>query len=362
MALFPNRKRRCSLVLGLFLFPSVLGLFAEEDVAVVSFSQVSVTLRRAYTDHAAHEVTARQFDFQGTIRGSLQPFKAEGTAFDVRAETGCGFDDSWMSSGTAWHDASSCFNVKDISVRQRLGSKLTVSAGGFDFDRGAGTEATSAANEGWLSGFRITAKPGGVWWSPDRVGIMAGYVGNFQTPNFFARLRHLSDFNYYQVAAEKDLEVMGKFSGEISAIQNVVFVRPAFTSKAIPSQWIHTIGAELIVRASAPITNGYAAQANWQIGPRADLTLRFSRLDPALFVKNSRQILLNGGEYGLGNRVGLVGNYRLIHNFDMTLLVSRAVYAPSGNRWRGFLALSYRFDDLANHVVRNVHKQKKGTS
>ena len=80
---------------------------------------------------------------------------------------------------------------------------VEVQFGGLGINRGVNTEATSYDEDGYISGERITIeRPKQLWLS--EVSFTRAYLGDFYTPNFFARGQRLAISNYWQILGRKD--------------------------------------------------------------------------------------------------------------------------------------------------------------
>jgi hypothetical protein len=80
---------------------------------------------------------------------------------------------------------------------------VEVQFGGLGINRGVNTEATSYDEDGYISGERLTIKrPKQLWLS--ELSYTRAYLGDFYTPNFFARGQRLSISNYWQILGRKD--------------------------------------------------------------------------------------------------------------------------------------------------------------
>ncbi len=105
-------------------------------------------------------VTDRGFEYRVRARARLDLGGDGGTYVTVRAETGKGFDNSWNTTGVGLGSGQGIFNVKTLSLHQRIGSQLQMEAGGIEFDPGAGTDSTYASGDGPMTGYRLLRPSG----------------------------------------------------------------------------------------------------------------------------------------------------------------------------------------------------------
>ena len=156
-----------------------------------------------------------------------------GTFLTIRAETGKGFDNSWNNTGAGLGSGQWIFNVKTLTLHQQIGSQLEVQVGGIEFDPGAGTDSVYAAGDGAMTGYRLLLKKRSAW-QPDKFSLTGGYVGDFATPNMFARFR-MGQVNYVQLLAQQEINKNVAGSAEFDSIRDVAFSRLAIHCRKL---WI----------------------------------------------------------------------------------------------------------------------------
>ena len=148
-------------------------------------------------------------------------------------------------------------SVKDLFAGQRIGQRWEVQAGGIEFDRGAGTEATWADDDGFQVGYRLSFRPLRKRW-PDRLQLTVSRIGEFQHPSVLARFPGMRDPNSVQLLAQKKLGERVELSGEWDRISGVSFARAAVRWK--PPRLLDRIIAETVVRSSDNPSVGYSLQ------------------------------------------------------------------------------------------------------
>jgi hypothetical protein len=242
-----------------------------------------------YMDREAGPVTDRSLQYRLRSRVRVDLRKDGSPFFVVRAETGKGFDNSWNNTGVGLGAAQSVVNVKSVALHQKFGHGIEAQAGGLDFDPGAGTDAVYASGDGHMTGYRsvFTGARAGL---PDRLSFTAGYVGDFDTPNFFSRAR-MDRVNYYQVLLERRLGESIRASAEVDSIRGVAFGRTAVEFRDL---WIFDRAvAEAVVRASGPILVACSSTLthDWSRDWHSDLI--YATLSPAFYQANGRQILFS---------------------------------------------------------------------
>jgi hypothetical protein len=112
-----------------------------------------------YVDTAPGQVSARDLYYKFSTRVQFNLAGDGSTYLQARGESGRSFAASYDYTGLGKHDAYWSFNLKSLYLGQKIGKHFEAQAGGVEFDRGAGTEATYADNDGWLEGYRLIYAP-----------------------------------------------------------------------------------------------------------------------------------------------------------------------------------------------------------
>ena len=326
------------------------GAISRRLLQHVYWEQAELGSRFRYLDAQRGSVFDRDLQLKSSIKVAVS-FWGEWTAIKLRAETGSTFSSSWSYTGVGLHNQGPAFSIKTFYLAQKLNRRVAVRVGSMDFDQGAGTEATYADNDGWVSGYRLGW---GGWktnrWLPDRVGVTAGFIGDYKLPNAFARLYRLGDPNYVQVLAAK------KFRGnestmEFDSIQAIAFVRPAVRVGKVPGHIFDEATLEAMVRLNDSASAGWAATMLKKLGSAKRWTAHatLSDIPQLLFRKGAQEILLNGDSVGLGWRVGLGVRFVPVKNMEVAGFASRGWgEVVIGSRWRAQLGVRYQFGELMN--------------
>jgi hypothetical protein len=112
-----------------------------------------------YVDTAPGQVSARDLYYKFSTRVQFNLAGDGSTYLQARGESGRSFAASYDYTGIGKHDAYWSFNLKSLYLGQKIGKRFEMQAGGVEFDRGAGSEATYADNDGWLEGYRLMYSP-----------------------------------------------------------------------------------------------------------------------------------------------------------------------------------------------------------
>jgi hypothetical protein len=225
--------------------------------------------------------------------------------------------------------------------------------GGLGINHGVNTEATSYDDDGYISGERLSIKrPDKIWLS--EVSYTRAFLGEFYTPNFFARAEDLSKENYWQILGRKDFGKRLAFSADYtqSSPKSMVpfptapftlnYMREGILADVHESKVLDKVRFEAYQRINAtqlapttPIAagKGYAITLTRSFKNRLSLDAGIADID-MFYVTNMGMNLqamelgltVNGDQYGVGRRyfvrptvpltsyISLVGNYS--HLFD----------------------------------------------
>lgn len=222
--------------------------------------------------------------------------------------------------------------------------------GGLGINRGVNTEATSYDDDGYIAGERLTIeRPKQLWLS--ELSYTRAYLGDFYTPNFFARGQRLSESNYWQILGRKDLGKRVAISADYtySAPENLVekayilkTTREGILADVRESKVFDKVRLEAYQRinggefaAGIPFSDGkgYALTVSRSFKKRFSFDAGIADIDIA-YINNmgldvqalELGLTVNGDQYGIGKRyfvrptipltqsLSLVGNYS--HLFD----------------------------------------------
>ncbi len=239
---------------------------------------------------------------------------------------------------------------------------ITAEFGGIGINHGVNTEATSYDDDGYMSGERITIKrPKRIWLS--EVSYTRSYLGDWYTPNFFARGQRLSKSNYWQVLGRKDfgkriavsadytLTTPDRVPVALKTTREAIFA-DVHRSKVIDSARFEAYQRITTVPSlTGPIYggNGYALTLTRSFKKRFSIDAGIADIDENYFIYlggSTQAIILglavNGDQYGLGKRyfvrptiplargVSLVGNFNHIYSTVPTIDIWNAQALSAG--------------------------------
>jgi hypothetical protein len=321
--------------------------------------------RYLYSDNARGIITDRESQYKVSI-GLQVNFDAEGSTYlAARSETGNSFGNSWNNTGQGLGAAQTNFSVKTLFLGQKFGRRAEFQVGGIEFDRGTGSQATYAAGEGFLTGYRVRIVPSAGNWRPDAISLTFGQASDFGSPNVVSRLHRLGDVNYVQVLTQKKLGERDEASLEADSIAGIGYLRGALRAYKLD----HAVFDDVLVEAIGRVSDGPAWA--WSVTAGKDLDRPknwraeaiYVDMPAAVFVSSSAssnasssgQVLQNWGEFGLGQRIGASLRYRVTRDFSLSFLGSRRTDdTPDTYRWRGFLAARYDFAPLARRALQHM--------
>ena len=319
------------------------------------FVNMESDFRYRYLDRGASRVSDR--DFQHKISTQLQiNLRSNGATYlSMRGETGRSFSSSWDYNGKGLNRGYWSYNLKSFYLGHKIGAGLEAQVGGIEFDRGAGSEATYADNDGWMEGYRLRYSNKKLRLAPDKYSITIGYVGDFARPNFFERASRMGEINYLQALASKDFGNKS-VSAEFDTVGGVRYTREAIRAKKLSFVVVDELQVESIARLSGHARFGWSANLAKDIGEakRIRLGVFYSDIPSRMFVNAKTTVLLNGDSYALGRRIGPVGRYTPAKNLEVSFFASTRLDSVPGCRYRAQLAVKYQFADALNRVLKSL--------
>jgi hypothetical protein len=317
------------------------------------FDQTDPAMRFRYADKAPHQVTNRDFDYKLTSKVRFDIVGEGRTYLEFRGESGKSFTTSFDNTGVGKSPGYWSFNLKTLTLGQKLGQHYEAQVGSLSFDYGAGTEATYADNDGWFSGYRFRATSFHYRWLPNAASISIGFVGDFSQPNAFARLHRLGDENYIQALALKNFAADKIASVEFDSFQSVCFARLGFDWTKMPVHVFDEMRIEEMTRASDGPTFGFSGQVVRKVDPagRVNGGFFYSQIPSNLFVLGKTQLLLNGDLYTTGRRLGPIVRVSPFKALEITLVGTERVDRTPSCRYRGDVRVRYQAAPLLNRLL-----------
>jgi len=319
----------------------------------IQFASADAITHFRYMDSGPGTVTARDEYYKISTRVQINLAGDGSTYVQARGESGRAFNASYDYTGMGLHERYWSYNLKSLYLGQKFGKHVEAQAGGIDFDRGAGSEATYADNDGWLEGYRLLYTAAGHK-MPEKISVTVGYVGDFLQPNFFARASRLGEENYIQVLAQKKLGETRDFSAEYTSLQGIRYARQAFRWQKLPTPVVQDFSVEAITRASDNPTFGWYSSLGRSLPGKLPVRagMFYSDMPKAMFRKGESQIFWNGDRYVPGKRIGPALSVTPLKNFEVSLWGGKRLDETPGTRYRGEIAVRYQLASLLNRAVR----------
>ena len=330
--------------------PSKLSFLSQH----LRFLTVDSLTQYRYVDDDPKEVKTRDELYKLSTRVQVNLVGDGTTYLQARGESGRSFAASYDYTGIGLYDRYWSFNLKSLYLGQRIGNRFEAQAGSLEFDRGAGTEATYADNDGWMEGYRLLYASPGHEGLLDKASVTVGYVGDFTQPNAFARLYRMGDENYVQVLGQRKLGAPRELSLEFDSLQAIRYAREALRWQQLPVLLRPDLCVETITRASDNARFGWSSnlQRNWDRKGRWRGGVFYSDMPSSMFLKGSDQVLLNGDSYVLGKRMGPTLRFAPWRDLEVSLFGSDRLDNTPGPRYRGQVTLRYQLASLLNRALR----------
>lgn len=312
--------------------------------------------RYIFVDNRNGRVRMNDDQYKLHAKGQWRFDRAGKAYLQFRSETGNAFQPGWNYSGWGQNKSNLSFSVKDLFLGQKLGHHAEFQVGGIEFDRGVGTEATFADDDGFQVGYRLAIMPHRPGW-PERLQVTVARIDEFHHPSVFARLPGLGDPNALQVLAQQKLTESAQVSAEFDRISGVNFARAAI--RWTPTAVFDRVILETIVRGSDDPSVGYGVQLAraFKRGGPWNLALTYGHIEWGVFAQGRWRIMLNGDQPNLGQRVAFQVGRSLGRGLSLTTYLSRqldqTVSVPRHDRWRFQVVLNYRFAQLLNRAQRS---------
>jgi hypothetical protein len=345
-------------VAPLLVFPAAIRAQSDRPAVLSMWNRIEVvqsyaSIRFRYVDTARGQVTDRDYQFNQLLRLKLNLAADGRTYIQGRAETGDNFQSDHDPIGTGRFRTYIGFNLKTLFLGQRIGSKAEAAVGSMDFDMGAGSQATYADNDGWISGYRLRFSGLRTPWLPDGFSLTAGHVGDFKKPNVFSRLHRLNQFNYVQALVRKQLTENTASSFEFDHLEDIPYFRGAVSHQGVPLPVIRDVSAEFITRAAKGSAFGWSATAGRSLdqGGRWRLITSYSDMPRVMFDDAGRQILLTGDPFMLGRRLGMTLRFAPIRSLELVSFASHRFDSTPGHRNRAQIMVRYHLTKPLNTLL-----------
>lgn len=306
-----------------------------------------------YTDKNPGQVTTRDIFYKTIVTVRVSLVGENVTYLQGRGESGRSFISSYDYTGIGPNHAYWSFNMKSFFLGQKFGRHFEAQVGGLEFDRGAGTEATYADNDGWMEGYRLVYRGSGRHQTPDKVSATIGYVGDWTQPNMFARAYRMGEVNYFQLLFSRKLTKAVDASAEYDSIQGISYSREALHWQKLPLFVVDELSLEALTRASDNSSFGWSGSLFRMVDQkgRIRLGLFYSDMPAGMYLNGKAPVMLNGDSYVWGKRIGPTLRFLPVKNFEIGVFGSNRCDRTAGPRYRAQFSVRYQFADLLNQLV-----------
>lgn len=150
---------------------------------------------------------------------------------DLRGTTGGTFESPWGNTGIGTGDVNLAFYLRRMSLTLNATSGLEVTVGSMAPSFGAGSENSYLDQDGYVMGYRAR-----VAFDKGDLVVTGGYVGDYDDPNVFTRLKRLGEFNYAQVILTRALGEIVRASLDYTYLNGDHYARGAMQLDV--SRWV----------------------------------------------------------------------------------------------------------------------------
>jgi hypothetical protein len=305
------------------------------DASRFALSTAALGLRLRGLQVTAPQAISNQLQVTEAIRGRIAFDRHGLVALQGGIASGRGFNGGWNATGLGTGATAYDLSVKQLFITARVSSRLRLEAGGLYFVRGQSTEATSYDNDGYLVGERANiAKPLPI---VDTLSLTRGYVGDYNRPDVFGRLRRFDRANYYQALAEKRVG-HGVVSVDYTRHNERHVVRAATAIDVNRRFLVHRIRLEGYDRLTTEAGRGYTVTLQRGLPFALMSAVGMSTVDP-------KYGSLNGDLYGTGRRLITSIGRRVSGSLLVSAQIARAL-SPDASSPRTRFDLSIAYDVL----------------
>jgi hypothetical protein len=202
--------------------------------------------------------------------------------------------------------------------------QLTLEFGSLGIERGAGTEATTYDDDGYISGERLRIHDSAHLYA-DEISFTSAYEGDILQPNFFNRAERLGQSNYRQIMAEKHFGSRLNTSADYTFDKGTHTIREAAHLKVPELKAIDGIRVELYQRVNNYLLEGQTFYAHQGAAVTLSRTIRksfqieggYADVDPDYGVLTGSRVMaavgfsMNGDAYLTGQRLFTRANWKV---------------------------------------------------
>ncbi|RPJ84135.1 MAG: hypothetical protein EHM13_05630 [Acidobacteria bacterium] len=292
--------------------------------------------RYRHLQNASGITTADQLQLREALRARFTLDTRDRFAVRVGASSGSAFVSSWNSTGVGTGDRVWPFQVRHLSLALQPAAGIEVQAGSLEFARGDASEIIGYDSDGYVTGERVGVR------RPDRLGldeivVTAGYVGDFNQPNFFHRYDRLGEWNYAQALARRSLSAGVSLTGEFEHLDGAQTVRAALQARTTRLRVVDAITLEIYGR-SQPSAGGAHLGGQKRLGP---VTVR-----AGLAQIDEKTGQVNSDRFGAGRRAYVHLSGPVYRNLTLQIWAGHALGHSDGLRIRTRVDVIVEYDVL----------------
>jgi hypothetical protein len=282
----------------------------------------------------------QQWQFNG--RGRFKFDQAGKYSVVTLFETGNSYTAGWNNTGLGTGDPQPDIFPKQLYFDARPIKQIEIQFGGIGINSGENTEITAYDNDSYLTGERIVVRGPKQFWF-DEISLTNGYVGDFNRPNVFRRLKHLDRSNYHQFLVRKKINKRVSFSADYTFDEGVDTLRQAVKVNVPKLKFVDGFVYENYERIDPNAGYGFALIGDKRINRRLSFT--------GGFVKISHQ-MLNSDRFPRGERLYFSAPYKLTRELTINPLIIQGVGplgSPTTPRTRFEIVASYNILEALHH-------------
>jgi hypothetical protein len=303
---------------------------------------LTLSTRYRYIDNAVGRTVSNQQQWQILGRGRFKFDRRAKYSAVLQIETGRGFTAGWNNTGWGTGDLETNVFTKHLYFDAKPVKPIEVQLGGIALNNGENTEITGYDNDAYLTGERVAVRaPKQLWF--DEISATSGYIGDFNRPDVFLRLRHLDRSNYHQFLVRKKINKAVGFSADYTFDEGTDMLRQAVRVAMPKLKFVDSLLYENYQRLDPQPGYGFALTGSKHVTPKLDLTGGITKISHVMF---------NSDRYPRGERLYFITSYKLTREFTLSPVIIRAVGplpTPASHRTRFEFIASYNILEAFHH-------------
>lgn len=307
----------------------------------IDLQNVHLSSRFRWVEASDGGLTSSTHQWQPNVRARFLLDATAKYSVHVGVFGGNQFVSSWNNTGGGMGRVTHDVNVKQLFVVAAPLESFELQLGGLYPTRGENTEITSYDNDGYIVGERVTLRPPAGLVS--QIAGTVGHIGDYRTPNVFARLDSLGDVNYGQVLValrlgrRVNMSADYTYQDERSIIREGISVRTPEGASPLTA-----IRFDAYQRVSDITGQGFNVSGDLRLTPALTVTAGVAHVDQ--FYAIPGYVSPNADRFERGTRFYSQANYTLTRDLSVGWFHGEAFNVdypiPNEHRWEVLVTIN----------------------